>query len=196
MNFIKSTCVVFVMILYGIFSSQKTNAETTTVLFKTHNQPTTTTLTKEKVRDYIKTRIVLSKLQIKMRGQSSQYDDVIKTFYKKRKVLLESRGWTIENFENTRDRIFVVLNAMEQEDNLKSEEEFEKEIAGINANAYYSEKQKSQVIEFKRNDRKRILEEVIKPTKPDWPAVKAYQKELDHLSDYVAENRSDPPVVD
>lgn len=195
MNFIKLKCVVFVFILGGVLSSQKIYAETTAVLFKTQSQATTSPLSKENVRRYIKTSIAITKLQLKMREQSGDGDEVIKAFYKKRKVLLESQGWTVENFENTGDRIFTVLNAMEQEGYLESKKEFEKEIAEIKANTYLSTEQKSQIIALKRNDRNRILDEVIKPTKPDWPAVKAYHKELEHLGDYVAENRSDPPVV-
>ena len=196
MNFIKLTCVVFVIILSGFLSSQKIHAEIPAVLFKTQNQPATPPLTKESVRHYIKTSIAVTKLQLKMRDQSGEGDEVIKEFYKKRKALLEAQGWTVEDFENTRDRIFIVQNAMEQESYLESKEEFEKEISEIKANTYFSAEQKSQVIELRRNDRNRILEEIIEPTKPDWPAVEAYQKELEHLGEYVAENRSDPPVVE
>lgn len=196
MNFIKSTCVVFVFILGGVLSSPKIHAATSAVLFKIQNQLATSPLTKESVRRYIKTSIAITKLQLKMRDQSGDGNEVIKEFYQKRKVLLESRGWTVEDFENTRDRIFAVQYAMEQQNHLKSNEEFEQEIAEIKANAYFSAEQKSQVIELKRQYRNRVLEEVIEPTKPDWPAVEAYQKELEHLDDYVAENRSDPPVVE
>lgn len=196
MNFIKSILVVFVFILVGFLSSQKIDAKTTTVLFKPQNQSVSPPLTKESVREYIETRIAEYKLQKGMQDRASEYDSIIKTFYQKRKVLLESQGWIVEDFKNTGDRIFTVQNAMEQEIDLKSKEEFNKEISEIEANTYYSAEQKSQLIEFLSKDRRRVLEEVIEPTKPDWPAVKAYLKELDHLNDYLAGNRSDPPVLE
>lgn len=195
MNFRKSTGVV-VLILAGLLSSQKTEAKTTTVLYSPQNQAVSSPLTKKIVRNFIETRIAEYKLQKGMQARANEYDNVIKTFYQKRKVLIESRGWIIEDYENVNERILIVQNAMEQEIDLKSEEALNREIAEIEANTFYSAEQKSQLIEFLRNDRKRILEEVIEPSKPDWPAVKAYLKELNQLDDYLAGNRSDAPVLD
>jgi len=195
MNFRKSIRVV-VLILVGFLCSQKTEAKTTTVLYRPQNQAAVSPLTKKSVRNFIETRIAEYKLQKGMQARADEYDNVIKTFYQKRKVLVESRGWNIEDYENTQDRIFTVQNAMEQEMDLKSKEEFNKELSEIEANTFYSAEQKSQLIAFFRNDRKRVLEEVIEPSKPDWPAVKAYLKELEHLNDYLAGNRSDAPILE
>ena len=195
MNFRKSIRVV-VLILVGFLCSQKTEAKTTTVLYRPQNQAAVSPLTKKSVRNFIETRIAEYKLQKGMQARADEYDNVIKTFYQKRKVLVESRGWNIEDYENTQDRILIIQNAMEQEADLKSKDAFNMEISEIEANTFYSAEQKSQLIEFLRNDRKRVLEDVIEPSKPDWPAVKAYLKELEHLNDYLAGNRSDAPVLE
>jgi len=194
MNFRKIIGIV-VLILVGFLCSQKTEAKTTTFLYSPQNQATSAPLTEKSVRDFIETRIAEYKLQKGMEARANEYENVIKAFYQKRKDLIENRGWVIENYEKVNERILIVQNAMEQELNLKSEEALNREIAEIESNTFYSAEQKSQLIGFLRNDRKRILEEVIEPSKPDWPAVKAYLKELDQLEDYLAGNRPDAPVL-
>ncbi|MCK9452661.1 MAG: hypothetical protein M0Q90_13285 [Bacteroidales bacterium] len=193
MNFRKSICFIF--ILFGFLSSQKIEAKTTTILYRPQNQAISAPLTKEKVRDFIATRIAEYKLQKGMEARANEYENVIQAFYQKRKDLIEGRGWVIEEYENVNERILIAQNAMEQEADLKSEEAFNMEIADIEANTFYSAEQKSQLTGFLHNDRKRILEEVIAPSKPDWPAVKAYLEELDQLNDYLAGNRPDAPVL-
>ncbi|MDY0075754.1 MAG: hypothetical protein RBR87_00645 [Bacteroidales bacterium] len=186
---------VVILILVGFLCSQKTEAKTTTVLYRPQDQAISSPLTEKSVRDFIETRIAEYKLQKEMEARANEYENVIKAFYQKRKDLIESRGWIIEDYENVNERVLIAQNAMEQELDLKREEALNREIAEIEANTFYSAEQKSQLIGFLRNDRKRILEEVIEPSKPDWPAVKAYLTELDQLEDYLAGNRPDAPVL-
>lgn len=193
MSFINSTWLVFVFILSGLLFSQQVQAKPTSAPIKIQSQ--SKALTKAIVRDYINTSVAIIKLQEKMKGQAGQYENVIQSFYKKREAFLKSKGWTVEEFENTQERILAAQYALEKNADFKSEKEFNKKIAEIESNSIYTAKQKSGIIEIERHDRKHTLEEIIKPTKPDWPAVKAYQKELEHLTDYAAQNRSDPPVV-
>lgn len=193
MKFIPSIWVLYVFFLTGFLFPHAIQATTNSGIDTLQIQ--LAPLTKEKVRDYIKTSVAITQLQNKMKANASQYENLIKTFYQKRKELLESRGWTVEGFEETQSRVFATKNAIREEARLKSEEEFEKEIAEINASPYFTEEQKSGIIEVEQSLRRHALEEIIQPTKPDWPAVKAYQKELEHLSDYAASNRADPPVL-
>lgn len=195
MNYIKSIFLIFTFVLSLAFFPQKINAASKTASLNTQIQISEVPLTKERVRHFIKTSIAVTKLQLKMKSESGGGHEIIQEFHKKRKTLIESQGWSVEDFENTRDRIYNVQNAIDQEDSLKNEEEFQQEIAEIEGNSYFSEEQKSQVIKLLRDDRNRVLNEVIAPTKPDWPAVEAYKKELNHLVEYIAENRSDPPVL-
>lgn len=193
MSFIKSTCIVCVFMLSGFLFAPQVQAETTSTPFKIQSQ--SKALTEATVRDYIKTSIAITELQQKMKSQADRYENVIQSFYKKREAFLKSKGWTVEEFENTQERILAAQYALEKNADLKSEKEFNKKIAEIESNSNYTAEQKSGIIEIERHDRKHTLEKIINPTKPDWPAVKAYQKELEHLTDYAAQNRSDPPVV-
>jgi len=172
--------------LSGLVLTQKT-------VWKTTQQAP---LSKEKVRHYIKTRILEFKLQKKMKAQTKQYENVIQEFYKKRKTLLQDQGWTVEEFEATQSRIFAVQNAMKTQASMTSEVYFKKEIAEVKSNNYLTETQKDKTIELMQLDRNNTIENGINPTKMDWSAVQAYRKELVHLVDYCSENRSDAPVLE
>lgn len=158
--------------------------------------PENDSLTKAEVRKYIKTSIDITQLQNRLKAEKGGGHDVIQEFYEKRKTLIENVNWAEEKFENIEDRIFAVKSAIKMEGNLKSKAELDAEIAEIKQNPYYTSEQKSQVIALMRNHRNDIIESYIAPTKPDWPAVLAYQTELEHLTDFAAQNRSDPPKID
>lgn len=152
-------------------------------------------LTKEKVRHYIKTNVVEFKLQQKIKSQEALYENVIKEFYAQRKVMLEENGWNVEAYEATEKRIFAAKNAIELNATMKSEAEFNKEIAEVNDNSYLTEEQKNQTIQLLKQDRENRITMFVNPSKADWPAVKDYLKELTHLTDYYAGNRPDAPVL-
>lgn len=152
-------------------------------------------LTKEKVRHYIKTNVVEFKLQQKIKSQEALYENVIKEFYAQRKVMLEENGWNVEAYEATEKRIFAAKNAIELNATMKSEAEFNKEIAEVNDNSYLTEEQKKQTIQLLKQDRENRITMFVNPSKADWPAVKDYLKELTHLTDYYAGNRPDAPVL-
>ncbi len=60
---------------------------------------------KTKVRYWIKARIASNRLQDAMRANAGDYERVILAYFRKRKVLLEQAGWTVEDFEATAKRI-------------------------------------------------------------------------------------------
>lgn len=169
--------------------------------FKTAAQNTTTSdsavLTKHKVRDWIQTRIVTAKLQNKMKTNAAEYEDVVQAFFAKRKTLLQSRGWTEKEFEAVEKRIGAATSAMDMADEMaENKADHEKEITEIKNNEYFSDEQKQKMIKALNKIREQKRKQYIEPTKPDWPAVKPYWSTLEELTDWVAGNIPDPPVVE
>lgn len=152
-------------------------------------------LTKEQVRHYIQTNVMEFKLQQKIKAQAALYENVIQEFYAQRKVMLEENGWNVEAYDATEERIFAAKNAIEMNSSMKSEAQFNIEIAEVKNNSYLTEEQKNQTIQLLRQDRENRITLFVNPFKADWPAVKPYLKELTHLTDYYAGNRSDAPVL-
>lgn len=178
------------MFLIFLFFPLKTNAQSA-------GNPDSIVLTKQKVRDWIKTRIATAKLQNKMKANAAAYDDVVQAFFAKRKTLLESRGWTESDFEATEKRIGEVTSAMDMADDMAERKaDHEKEIAEIKNNEYFSDEQKQEMIKALNKIREQKRKQYIEPTKPDWPAVKPYRPALEELTDWVAGNIPDPPVVE
>lgn len=153
-------------------------------------------LTKSQVRDFIETRIETNKLQMQMKRNAAQYDDLPRAFFKKRNALLRQRGWDPKFFDEVQRRVAAAQTALDIKDDIDAEapqrkEEHEK----IDKNPYYSEKQKQQMHEMQDKLLESRLAQ-IEPTKKDWPAVRPYREKLEQLTDWVAENRPDPPVFD
>ena len=154
-------------------------------------------LTKAKVKEWIQARIAIAKLQMKMKANAGNYDDVVQAFYKARKKLLESKGWMVQDFNALKERINAAASAMDLADELKaSKADHEEELSGIEANEYLTEKKKAEMIKGLKNMRKQQRVQVIEPTKPDWPAVRPWRNTLKHLTDWYAGNRPDPPLVE
>lgn len=187
--------VLLLLTSFFVNAQERDNHKLSNNELSTQVTPLQAPLTKEQVRHYIKTNILEFKLQQKMKSQADLYDNVIQEFYAKRKILLEQQGWTVEEYEAIEERIFIAQNALEMSASMGSDADFNKEIANVNSNTYLTEKQKSETIKLLRLDRENRLETFVNPSKKDWPAIKAYRKELDHLSDYYAENRPDAPVL-
>lgn len=155
-----------------------------------------TGLTKSQVRDFIETRIETNKLQMQMKRNAAQYDDLPRAFFKKRSALLRERGWDPEDFEEVQKRVMAAQSALEIKDDIDAEAPQRKEEhANIENNPYYSAEQKQQMHDAQDQMLEMRLQQ-IEPTKKDWPAVRPYREKLEHLTDWVAENRPDPPVLD
>lgn len=152
-------------------------------------------LTKEKVKNYIETRVKAQDLQLEYKAKADQYDDVIVAYYKERNEWLPSQGWTGEEFDATEEWILGVVNSIEAQAELDLENsEREKQFAEFDANEYLSDEQKQQMKDA-------MLESVVQRQayidifKEDWPAVKPYLKELDELDEYVGGSRTAPPQL-
>jgi len=153
-------------------------------------------VTKQKVKDWIKTRIATAKLQNKMKANPEKYDNVVHAFFKERKTLLKSRGWSVDEFEAVEKRITNATSGMEMAEELEeSKAEYKKQVKQVKTNKHYSEKQRKQMLETLKKMREEKRKRYINPTKPDWPAVRPYRTTLEKLTDWVAGNVSDPPVV-
>lgn len=153
-------------------------------------------LTQDKVKDWMETRIAVAKLQNQMKTNAADYDNVVGEFYSKRETLLESRGWSVSEFENTQERIHDAISAMDISDELEeSRADHEQEIADIEANEFYSDEQKQQMIEALSEIREQKQKQYIDTTKPDWPAVKPYRSVFQQLMHWIAGNASSPPDI-
>lgn len=153
-------------------------------------------LTKQKVRDWIQTRIATARLQNKMKAHAAEYEDVVQAFFAERKTLLESRGWTVDEFDAAEERITAATSAMDMADELEaSKESHQQEIAEIRTNKFYSDKQKAQMIEGLRKMRVQKQARYIEPTKGDWPAVRPYREPLQKMTSWIAGNIPHPPEI-
>ena len=153
-------------------------------------------LTESQLRDFIETRIETNKLQMQMKRNAAQYDDLPRAFFKKRNALLRERGWDPEFYDEVQKRVMAAQSALDIKDDIDAEAPQRKEeYEAIENNPYYSEEQKQQMHEMQD----KLLEArfaQIEPTRKDWPAVRPYRDKLEHLTDWVAGNRPDPPVLD
>jgi len=154
-------------------------------------------LTKSLVRDWIKTRIAVAKLQKKMKANAADYDDVVHAFFAKRETLLKSRGWQVSVFDAAKERINAAISAMETADDLaESKADYEEEITDIKSNKYFTDQQKQKMIDGMRMEREQRKIRYIKPTKPDWPAVRPYRSALQQLTQWYDGNIPNPPEVE
>lgn len=152
-------------------------------------------LTKEKVRDYIETRVKAHDLQVEYTANADDYEDVIVAYYKERDEWLPTQGWTPEEYDATGEWINGVVNSMEDqadldEENQKREEQF----AEFDANEYLSVEQRKEMKEALLQSAAQ-RQDYINIFKQDWPAVKPYLEELIQLDEYIGGERSDPPAL-
>lgn len=128
-------------------------------------------LTEAKVRKYMEARIESHRMQMEMKANADQYDDVVQAFFKKRDAMLRNRGWDIDDYEATRERVIYALEAMEQKEQLDARApKREEERAKIQNNPHFTEEQKQQMLQGMEQMQAARMEQINK-TKPDWPAV-------------------------
>lgn len=153
-------------------------------------------LTEQKVEDWIETRIKVAKLQNKMKSNASNYDNVVHAFYKERKDLLVSLGWSVQEFDEAKERIQAAVSAMDIADDLEaSKAEHQKEIEEIKGNEYYTDRKKEELINAMNEMQNQQREQFIEPTKKDWPAVRPYKDIFEEMTDWIAGNISNPPKL-
>ncbi|MCZ4410735.1 hypothetical protein O3Q51_18105 [Cryomorphaceae bacterium 1068] len=149
-------------------------------------------LTKEKVKNYIETRVKAHDLQLEYEANADQYEDVILAYYKERNEWLLSQGWTGKEFDATEEWILGVANSIEAQAELDLENaERDNQFAEFDANEHLSEDQKQQMKDA-------IMESVVQRQayidifKEDWPAVKPYLRELEKLDEYIGGSKTKP----
>ena len=151
-------------------------------------------LTEEKVCDYIAMRIETNHLQEEFKRNASRYDDVPRAFFQARNELLRERGWGVEEFEATQERIINAQTGMDIAADLEARaDERAEERREIENNAYLSEQQKQQMIAMQEELYRAELAQV-ESTKADWPAVRPHRERLEHLTAWIAGNTPEPPA--
>lgn len=166
-------------------------------IFTKSQQADSLHLTKQKVRDWIETRIEVAEIQKQMKANASDFDNVVQVFYSRRESLLDSKGWSVKEFDHAKERIHAAISAMDLEDDLnESRADHEEEVADIKANEYFSEKQKEEIIKGLQSIREQQRELYIEPTKPDWPAVQPYRIQFQQMSSWIAGNSPNPPLLE
>lgn len=154
-------------------------------------------LTEQKVKDWIRTRIAIAKLQNQMKANGADYDAVVKEFFNEREILLESRGWSVAKFDAVKERIHAAITAMDMEDELEeTRADYEEEVAKIESNEFFSEEQKQEMINGLKSmrDQKRTL--YIDSVKSDLPTIRPYRNLLQQMTDWIAGNTANPPKLD
>ena len=154
-------------------------------------------LTRQDVRDYIRLRIETHQLQQKMKANADQYDDVIQAFFRRRAALLKKEGRAPDAFDALQKRIMRAEKALEMvADSAEYRTQRRNNRKAVEMSKHYSEAEKEEALaQYARQDSIRQARH-IDPTRRDWPAVRPYEDALEHLVDYVALNRSDPPDLD
>jgi len=154
-------------------------------------------LTRQDVRDYIRLRIVFHEKQEEMKANADQYDDVIYAFFQWQSEYLQERGSSRERFEALERRIMDAEKALEMvADSAEYRTRLQNNRRAIEMSEHYSDAEKEEALaQYARQDSIRQARH-IDPTRRDWPAVRPYEDALEHLTDYVALNRPDPPNLD
>lgn len=154
-------------------------------------------LTRQDVRDYIRLRIETHQLQQKMKANADQYGDVIQAFFKRRAALLKKEGRAPDAFDALQKRIMRAEKALEMvADSAEYRTQLQNNRKAVEMSEHYSEAEKEEALaQYARQDSIRQARH-IDPTRRDWPAVRPYEDALEHLVDYAALNRSDPPDLD
>lgn len=154
-------------------------------------------LQRQHVRDYIRLRIETHQLQKKMEANADQYDNVRQAFFRRRAKLLEREGWGPDAFDALKKRITRAETALEMvADSAQNRADRQQQLQTIEKSPHLTEKQKAKMrAQLARQDSLRQARH-IGPTRRDWPAVRPYLDALEHLTDYVAGNRPDPPKLD
>lgn len=80
-----------------------------------------------------------------MKANADDYDNVIQVFYSRRETLLESRGWSVKEYDNAKERIHAAISAMDLDDDLKERRaDHEEEVADIKANEFFQKNRKKR----------------------------------------------------
>jgi len=148
------------------------------------------------VRDYIRLRIETHQLQKKMEANADQYDNVRQAFFRRRAKLLKREEWGPDAFDALRKRITRAETALDMvADSAQYRADRKQQLQTIEESPHLTEKQKARMrAQLTRQDS--VRQARIEPTRRDWPAVHPYLDALEHLTDYVAGNRPDPPKLD
>lgn len=154
-------------------------------------------LTRQDVRDYIRLRVDLHQKQEEMKANADQYDRVIRAFYQWQSTYLKEHGWTQARFEALERRIMGAEKALEMvADSAEYRADQRRQLQAVEQSSAYTEAEREEFrASLARQDSIRQAQH-IDPTRRDWPAVRPYEAALEHLVDYVALNRPDPPSVD
>lgn len=154
-------------------------------------------LTEQKVEDWIKARIEVAKLQNKMKANAADYNNVVHSFFEERKFFLESLGWSVQEFDEAKERIQAAVSAMDIADEMEADRaDHEKQISEIKASEFYSDQQKKDLIKSMEEMRLQKMKLYINPTKKDWPAVEPYRDTIAKMSAWIAGNIPNPPNVE
>ena len=160
-------------------------------------QRTERALTRQDVRDYIRLRIDIHQKQEEMKANADQYDGVINAFFQWQSDFLQERGRSRESFEALEKRIMAAEKALEMvADSAQYRAQLRNNRKAIRMSEHYSDAEKKEALaQYARQDSIRQARH-IDPTRRDWPAVRPYVEALEHLTNYVALNRPDPPDLD
>jgi len=153
-------------------------------------------LQRQHVRDYIRLRIETHQLQQKIKANADQYASPRQVFVWRRATLLKQEGWSPDAFDALKKRTTRAETAPEMvADSAEYQADRQQQLQTIEESPHMTEKQKAEMrAQLARQDS--IRQARIEPTRRDWPAVRPYHEGLEHLTDYVAQNRPDPPEMD
>jgi hypothetical protein len=153
-------------------------------------------LQRQHVRDYIRLRIETHQLQMQMKANPDQYDNLNQAFIRRRAKLLKQEGWSPDAFDALKKRVTRAETTLEMvADSAEYQADRQQQLQTIEESPHMTEKQKAKMrAQMARQDS--IRQARIEPTRRDWPAVRPYHDGLEHLTDYVARNRPDPPKMD
>lgn len=186
----------------------------------------TEALSRSQVRTFIRLRLAADQLQRQYKANAADYDDVIQAFFEAREQLLRRNGWTPDGFDALAGRIRAAESAMAMQEEPTSsvspdtligtmDTALQEMLSEIESIPGLSDEQRAQMRQQVLDQQEHIRDpaladsmaaqqarytaaeqRMIDATRPDWPAVRPYRDTLTHLTEYIAENRPDPPTLD
>lgn len=172
-----------------------------------------TPLTEVQVRRFMKTELAVNRLQKQIMARAGEFNQLergeVKVFYEKRKPLVESYGWDLDDFEEVRKRVFAARSAITEYEDFKKDQPGNREqVAENNLDEQEAESQKAyqeMIDQIKENDylseaqKKTMIdqiEEMQERTKGMGAQVSKAKKEYRQTRyEDITRNRADWPAV-
>ena len=153
-------------------------------------------LTEAGMKDWFKTRIETHKIQLNIKVNASQYDDLPVAYFTARNKWLESEGKDPEKWDAYSEWVHGVYTSLIEKRELEEEKALlQSELESIDNNEYLNAGQKQMM----KKGLTQVLdkrEELLEPFKKDWAVAERWEEEYYELDKWLSGNLEKPPVIE